>query len=221
MSARMRWQRTRMKTLGIFADHCVFMRSIYLHSKTLFEHSSVEERERMSRIANVFFGDLNRVLIEYMILQVCKITDPARDFRNNDNHTTALLLSHYEFAAEPQKAQQLRDLQTRLQAFRNRLLPARNKLISHADRAAILGRASLGGVPDNAWDEFWIDLQDFVGIIYEKAVGTPIEINGCGGLSDADSLLKVLKQSDCFEQLLHGNDSDLTHKCVDLMLGRA
>ncbi len=92
--------------ITIFADHCVFMRSIYLHSKTLFEHSSVEERERMSRVANVFFGDLNRVLIEYMILQVCKITDPAKDFRNNDNHTTAFLLSHYDLAAEPQKAQQ-------------------------------------------------------------------------------------------------------------------
>jgi hypothetical protein len=178
-------------------------------------------RGKVSSLANVFFGDLNRVLIEYMILQVCKITDPARDFRNNENHTTAFLLSHYDFAAEPQKAQQLHDLPAKLQKFRNRLLPARNKLISHSDRAAILAGTSLGGVADSEWDEFWADLQDFVGIIYEKAVGTPIEINGCGGLSDADSLLKALKQSDCFEQLLHGNDSALTHKCVDLMLGSA
>jgi hypothetical protein len=62
------------------------MRSIYLHARILFE-ASAEDTARMSRAAPTFFGDLNKMFVEYMILQVCKITDPARDFRKNDNHT--------------------------------------------------------------------------------------------------------------------------------------
>jgi hypothetical protein len=41
--------------------------------------------------------DLNRVLNEYIILQVCKLTDPAHDIRNNDNHTIAFLLVNGRF----------------------------------------------------------------------------------------------------------------------------
>ena len=38
------------------------------------------------------------MFVEYMILQVCKITDPAQDFRKNDNHTIAFLLKNYNFS---------------------------------------------------------------------------------------------------------------------------
>ena len=78
-----------------------------------------------------------------MILQVCKITDAARDFRKNDNHTIAFLLQHYDFSGDPATTQRLAQLDARLQAFRQKLLPARNKFISHSDRDAILaGRLS-------------------------------------------------------------------------------
>ena len=48
--------------------------------KNLFETSTAVDKARMSRAAPTFFGDINRMFIEYMILQVCKITDPAHDF---------------------------------------------------------------------------------------------------------------------------------------------
>src|SRR5262249_59306473 len=75
--------------IEIFANYCVFMRSIYLHARELFETSSAEDKALMGNTAGMFFGDLNRVLNEYVILQVCKITDPAHDLRKNDNHTIA------------------------------------------------------------------------------------------------------------------------------------
>jgi len=89
-----------------------------------------------------------------MILQVCKITDPAQDFRKNDNHTIAFLLQHYDFSADPATMQRLAQCDGRLQAFRQKLLPARNKLISHSDRGAVLAGQALGGAPQNEWDEF-------------------------------------------------------------------
>jgi hypothetical protein len=39
----------------IFAENCVFMRSIYLHRKILFEQSTAEDRDRMSRAADHIF----------------------------------------------------------------------------------------------------------------------------------------------------------------------
>ena len=144
--------------IAIFADHCVFIRSIYLHSKILFETSTDKDKVRMSRAAPTFFGDVNRMFVEYMILQVCKITDPAQDFRKNDNHTIAFLLRHYDFSVDLKTTQRLAHLDARLQAFRQMLLPARNKLISHSDRDAIMAGQALGGAPQSEWVSWTPDL---------------------------------------------------------------
>jgi hypothetical protein len=202
--------------VAVFADNCVFMRSIYLHGRTLFELSSAEDKERMSKTAGTFFGDLNRMFIEYMILQVCKITDPARDVRGSDNHTVAFLLSKYDSGGDCAKKATLDALNDRLQRFRRKLLPARNKLISHSDRAAILAGAALGGAPQTDWDQFWLDLQDVVCIIYERVFGRPFYINGVAMLSDADELLKALKLAACFDELM--KDPSLASRCANLAL---
>jgi hypothetical protein len=204
--------------IAIFANHCVFMRSIYLHGRTLFESSTVKDKERMTRAAATFFGDLNRMFVEYTILQVCKITDPAQDFRKNDNHTIAFLLKHYDFSSDPTTLRRLNELDGRLQAFRQMLLPARNKLISHSDRQAIRTGQSLGGAPQSEWDDFWLNLQSAVCIIYEKVFGVPFCINDVGMLSDADGLLKALKHAACFNQLVHEGPPTLTQRCADMAL---
>lgn len=172
----------------------------------------------MERAAPTFFGDLNRMFVEYMILQVCKITDPAQDIRKNDNHTIAFLMKHYDFSSDPTTRQRLNQLGGRLQAFRQMLLPARNKLISHSDRQAVLAGQSLGDAPQSEWDEFWLNLQSVVCIIYEKVLGTPFQINGVVMLSDAHGLIRALKHGACFDQLLNEGPPALTQRCVDLAL---
>ena len=203
--------------IAIFAENCVFMRSIYLHGQTLFDRSTADDKDRMARTANTLFGDLSRMFVEYMILQVCKITDPAKDARNNDNHTVAFLLQHYDFSADPATVSRLASLADRLHAFRKKLIDARNKVISHADREAIRVGLPLGAAPDGDWNEFWLNLQDLVCIIHEKVLGVPFHVNGVAMLSDADGLLKALKHADCFNELL--KDPALTQRCADLALG--
>jgi hypothetical protein len=68
-------------------------------------------------------------------------------------------------------------------------------------------------------DEFWLNLQEVVCIIYEKVFGTTFYINGVGILSDADGLLKELKHGACFDQLLADADPALHRRCVDLAFG--
>ena len=179
--------------IEIFANYCVFIRSIYLHARELFETSSAADKALMRMTAGTFFGDVNRVLNEYVILQVCKITDPARDKRNNDNHTIAFLLERYDFSNEPSILEPLEELQASMRAFREKLLPARNKLISHLDRDAILAGGPLGAATDEEWNQFWLDLQDFICIVHRKVIGSSFYLNRVAGLSDAGDLLKALR----------------------------
>jgi len=54
------------------------MRSIYLHARELFETSSADDKALMGATASTFFGDLNRVLNEYVILQVSSCSKSIR-----------------------------------------------------------------------------------------------------------------------------------------------
>jgi hypothetical protein len=181
--------------IKIFANYCVFMRSIYLHNRELFENSSADDKALMSSTAGTLFGDLNWALREYIILQACKITDPARDNRGNDNHTIAFLLEHYDFSSDPPTLKRLEELQVHLEAFRKKLVPARNKLIAHLDRAAILAARPLGAATNDEWNQFWLDLQDFIEIVYRKVTGLRFYLNGAAGVSRAGDLLKALRRS--------------------------
>ena len=180
--------------IEIFANYCVFTRSIYLHARELFETSSAEDKALMGNTAGMFFDDLNRVLNEYVILQVCKITDPPHDLRKNDNHTIAFLLEHYDFSSDPPILKRLKALHASMQVFRKKIEPARHKLISHLDRAAILAGCPLGAATDAEWNQFWLDLQDFICIVHRKIMGSPSYLNGVAGLSDAGDLLKALRR---------------------------
>jgi AbiU2 len=193
--------------IEIFANYCVFMRSIFLHARELFETSSAADKALMGATAGTFFGDVNRVLNEYVILQVCKITDPAHEIRNNDNHTIAFLLQHYDFSSDPLISARLNGLHAKMQAFGAKLRPARNKLISHTDRAAILAGLPLGAATDQEWNQFWLDLQDFICIVHRKVIGSSFYLNGVAGRSDAGDLLKALRQGSYLAQIAAGASS--------------
>ncbi|HWY62178.1 MAG TPA: hypothetical protein VNW15_09795 [Rhizomicrobium sp.] len=209
-------QTGKKEDIKVFADTCAFSRSVYLHFKTLFETSTDEDRARMARAAETLFGDLHKILVEYIILQICKITDPAQDFKKNDNHTVAFLLQHYGVMGDPQIGQRLTELDQKTQAFRQKLLPARNKLISHADRAAILAGNTLGGAPQADWDQFWLDLEELVNIIHERVTGEQFKVTEIGMLTDADGLLKALHHAEHFDQLLSDKTPNVAKRAAEV-----
>ena len=79
-----------------------------------------------------------------------------------------------------------------MEAFGKKLLAARNKLIAHLDRAAILAARPLGAATDDEWNQFWLDLQEFIYIVHRKVTGSSFYLNGVAGRSDAGDLLKAL-----------------------------
>jgi hypothetical protein len=103
-----------------------------------------------------------------------------------------------------------------MHAFRAKILPARNRLIGHLDRHSVLDGKALGGADEGEWVQFWLDLQSFLNIVHQHYIDPSghFYLNGVGYLSDADGLIKALKESTYFCTLLH--DKTLTQKCADV-----
>jgi hypothetical protein len=180
--------------------------------------------ENPVRVIEVFVDELDLAALGFAgmtpaatgrILQIFKLTDPEITMGKR-NLTIPFLVNNADFAATPRDMAKLKKIAARIDKFRARIVPARNKLISHLDLDAALRRKSLGGASVAAWQKFWLDLQDLVAILYKRYVDArvPFYLNGVVMISDADQLLRAIKESTYFEALLH--DRDLTRRVSDV-----
>src|SRR5579864_4384963 len=199
-----------------FKNFCVLMRGTYEHIRKLSDDEG--GRNLLHRAAPIFFGDLNRILIEMLILEVCRITDPASAGKF-DNHTVEFLAKNADFSSAPESAARLRELCDAINMFRDKLKPARDKRISHLNRQTVRDRITLGAASDGEWNNFWLNLQEFLSIIYERYVGSPMKLNDVGLLSDIDGLFKQLRNGAYFDKMLHGADPVARDKCIKAAFG--
>jgi hypothetical protein len=187
-----------------FRNFCVSLRSIFRHFQILFEEGADLRRELLQSIAPTFFEDINQMLIEHLILQICKVTDPEESF-GRKNLTITFLVNNSDFSTAPGELERLKRLSDSMHAFRVKIVPARNRLIGHLDRHSVLDGKALGGAEKEEWNQFWLDLQGFLHIMDKHYIDPTSQfyLNGVGYLSDADSLIKALKESTYFGALLH------------------
>jgi hypothetical protein len=197
-----------------FTNFCVSLRSFWRHYQIVFEGTDLQ-RELLQSIAPTFFGDLNQLLIEHLILQICKITDPEESL-GRKNLTVKFLLNNSDFSATPGQLDKLKRLSDSMHNFRAKIVPARNRLIGHLDRESVLLGQSLGGAENSEWNQFWLDLQGFLQIVHERYIDPKghFYLNGVAQLSDADYLVKALKESTYFHALL--DDRTMTRKAGDV-----
>jgi AbiU2 len=204
--------------VSIFFHYCVYVRSVYMHGRTLFETADQADKDRLTNAAPVFFGDLNKILVEYVILQICKITDPAKDVRGSYNHTIEFFLTESDFATEPAKAQRLAQLHKSMQTIRSKVKPARDKLISHLDRDVLRAGTVLGVAPEHEWERFWRDLDEFVAVLYQKYVSDPPHhILDVIPITDTLMLQEAIRRGTLFDQLASGPDKAISMKCLDML----
>jgi hypothetical protein len=207
------------KEVEEFSAHCVYIRSVYTFMMRIWRDSDEGERKVMEAIAPLFFEDMGKVLSEFLVIAACRITDPASDRRGNQNFTLELFIN--SFPSDSETFKQLDALRRRMDKLRGKILPARNKLGAHADRAVILKGEPLGAASWEEWDDFWSALQDVVRILNEKTIGKPFEIDAGGVRGDAENLLKALFNSQHFETLLKSSDPAVRDACLKLAVPNA
>jgi hypothetical protein len=153
----------------------------------------------LETVAPKFFYDVNIILIEHLILQICKLTDDEGTAKRR-NLTTDFLANNVDFSKKLDDLKRLKQLSRQMERFRKRLLPARNKAIGHLDLRAAHRRKPLGEAPVAEWQQFWLDLQEFVALLHKRYVDGKVAfyLNGVGGTSDADQLAQALRESAYF-----------------------
>src|SRR5207244_10164704 len=68
-----------------FREQCIWLQTCFNIYTALYESGGHSSRV-MSATAPLFFHDLNHILVEYWLLQVCRLTDPPRT-SSRDNLT--------------------------------------------------------------------------------------------------------------------------------------
>jgi AbiU2 len=175
-----------------FRESCVFLRSQWLHYRTLFEGTDLK-REMLDTTAPTFFRDLNRLFIEHLVLHICRLTDDAQTM-GRKNLTAKFLIEHSDWANAPDKLAKLKSISDSIHNFRERILPARKWFIAHHDLSAVRLGQNLGAASDAEWNQFWFDLQDFLELMSLHHVDPNLRfyLNAAALRSDAESLLTAL-----------------------------
>jgi AbiU2 len=146
----------------------------YHNYKVLFDGYD-GNKPRYENIAPNALGYLASALKEHVILQVCKLSDPLRDHRGNENLSIQFFVKHAEFS-DPVAKHKLERLAEKLETFGKKLRPARDKIISHFDRKTIHDGKPLGAAEPEEWKGYWFDLEQFVEILYERYFNTTLDI---------------------------------------------
>lgn len=149
-------------------------------------------------IAPMFFADVNIILIEKLILQFCKITDPAATGKHF-NLTTNYVVEKINWPDDVRGKLQL--VNARLMEFRRLIEPARSKSIAHSDVSTMFKRLDdLGNFPDGADRQFLRDLQSFVDIAhghFHNGASRPINV---AMSTDTHQLIRALGKSVIFDR---------------------
>jgi AbiU2 len=146
-----------------FWQLCTWVSAAYDLYQSMFD-TDEHTLQLFESIAPLFFGDLNNILIENLILQFTKITDPAKTGKN-PNLTSNYVLEEISWPDDVR--QNLQEVNQRLIAFRQYIEPARSKRVAHIDLHAHIERwETLGAFPKGADRQFLLDLQQFVDIAY-------------------------------------------------------
>lgn len=173
-----------------FCDQCRRLKLIYDYYYELYETNEMRLK-LLEEVAHNFFYDLQGILMEFIFLNICKLTDPARS-RKDNNLTIKYILDEIDDGVR--RNLELDALSEKLHEFRSYIKLARHKVITHGDLNTIASGKKLGAFPEGADKEFWKNLQEFVNRLYKYYFDTIYPLD-TANLSGADDLVAALKKA--------------------------
>ncbi|MBN1795681.1 MAG: hypothetical protein JW804_03330 [Sedimentisphaerales bacterium] len=187
-----------------FCDQCCWIRTVYNEYCILYEGGE-KRLELLNKTARTFFSYIQLILIDYIFLNICKLTDSAYS-RKGGNLTIKYILEQID--SEIQKHLGLKKLSDRIHKFRDKIEPARNKIIAHFDVKTTISNQTLGVVSKDDNEQFWKDLQEFVNKIHSHYLDEIFPLDAIV-YYDAKDLIWALKQAAYFDQhftnVVHSN----------------
>ena len=172
-------------------DEAIWLRQIVNTFNHLFDSGS-DIQDLLRKSASLFFDDLNRLMHEYVILLVCRLTGPARTV-GKDNLTTqritGLLREKGRITAE------IEELDANLSDYGKLLNPARNKIVAHSDLQVYTEFTALGGHEKRVMIEFLDNVQRYFDAVGDVIGIGPLDFRHIPGKGDVLDLLGQLRKA--------------------------
>lgn len=146
--------------------------------------------------AGLFFRDINSMIIEYIPLQVCKITDPPKT-GGKDNLTVKYINQQLKLAGIAEKVlEEIAFYSTAMHSYREKILQGRKKVVSHSDKEVALSGEPVGAHEAEDVVLFFQNL-----FAYTDAVGNaigvgPLDYNTIPGEGDVIGLIRNIREWD-------------------------
>ena len=188
----------KKRIVQAFCDQYKWLRVVFDEYQVLYE--SGEERVRLLEdIARNFFGNLQNILVQYVLLNMCKFTDRTH-FHQDDNLTVQYILEMV--GSKVSKEMGLDKLAKEIYAIKPYIVEARNKRIAHFDREVLASSRIVGAFPRKVGDSFWESLRKFVDRVHDYYFGSIIGdvINNTGARDLVGALKKAVDYNDYFKQ---------------------
>ena len=183
-------------------DHCIWTRTCFNTFVDMFE-SGDERHQTMNRVAPHFFHDLNRILHQNYILEVCKLSDPpystviveveGKKTRQKRENLTVALVNEL-LAAEGLLTPGIEEATAGIMRYRALIEMARNRAIGHADKETAISNGILGIHSRPEALAFLEDLQAYVDAVGTAVGQGPVDFSATGGAGDVSDLFTALKE---------------------------
>jgi hypothetical protein len=186
------------KTADEFSNEVVNQLHEFEEFKYLY-YTSPSQIELLNNIASGFFSDLFSIFVDRIVLNTCKLTDPAKSCGQENLSIRALHNRCSNHSAYPKdEAVQLVE---QLEGLASSLKDWRHKIAAHLDLSVATGRAKINDfVPSNI-EEFYKVLQRYLNVLYESLFQDVFPIQTVAQFGAAD-LVEALQKAYAFQRLL-------------------
>jgi len=187
-----------------FCEQVFWLKQVHRIVRELFEDRSAQWR--MEKTAPVFFQNLNGILIEYLLLEVTKLTDPATSLTGRENLTLANLIDTVEWPSD--RLKDIEEINTKVQSFREYIKPARDRRLAHNDKTTVMSEESLGAFPEGKDEEMLAALERVCDLFHRASFGETFGSMVCGHPGDVLDLKHALARAIAFDKLLSESTGD-------------
>jgi hypothetical protein len=177
-----------------FRNDCIWLQTIYNTFSALYQSGDIKTSEIMKATAPAFFSDLNHVLLDYFVLQVCRVTDSATSGRGSNPFSNLTVGGVNDLLKEESLFNPAIEAATKgLEPFRGLLKDARNKLVAHADLNTVLSGKVQGEHTDADREAFFSHLYRYVDEVGIALGLGPLDFRVTSSAGDSLDLIRCLK----------------------------
>lgn len=172
----------------LFREQAIYCRIQYNNYCALFEAGPVVEK-LLEKVAYCFFRDLNVMMREHVLLQISKITDPAKQVGRAN-----LTVSYFDNYLEMRDItnEQTRSSSGAMHHYRSHIIDARNKILSHSDLQTAKSGIALGGHTSEDVTNFFKNLQIYCDEVARVLGLSPCEFSHVPGEGDVIDFIDFL-----------------------------